>query len=147
MISFKKLYYWLLIDSIIVILCGAFICFFNSTSIFIFNDLINHYFWPDGIIPNVGTEKFMYFNYNLLGLLMIIWGMFILFILRNSFLKKEKWAWQSIFYTFVMWFLIDEFFSLYHGVYFNALFNLIFLGVFIIPLLLSRGFFRKVMKE
>lgn len=139
--NFKRYYNWLLADAIMVILVGAFMCFFNSTSIFIFDRFINPYFWDNGHINDYGTKEFMHFAYNLSGVLMMVWGVFLLFILRNSFVKKEKWAWTAIFTSIAVWFPIDEFFSLYHGVYFNALFNLIFLATFLLPLLLSKKSF------
>ena len=136
--NFKRLTNWLIIDAYIVILVGAFICFFNSSSFFVFNTLINPSFWPNGVIPDAGTKAFMMFNYNLLGVMMMVWGVFILFILKNSFVKREKWAWNSIFFTLILWFPIDEFFSIYHRVYNNAIGNLFFLAIFLIPLLATK---------
>ena len=141
---FKKMYNWLFIDAIIVILVGCYISFFSSTPFFVFNNFINHYFWPNGLIPDNGSEKIIQFIYSLVGVVMIIWGILLIFILRNGFKVKAKWAWQSIFYSIIIWFPIDEFFSIYYGVYFNVFFNLVFLAIFIIPLVISRKYFFKL---
>lgn len=145
--NFKFLTSWLIADACFVTLTGAFICFFNSSSFFIFNPLINPAFWADGVIPDSGSKDFMEFSYNLLGVIMMVWGILLLFILKNSFSKKEKWAWNSIFVSLMVWFPVDEFFSLYHKVYYNAIGNLFFLAIFIIPLLLIKSSFKPIMKE
>ena len=139
--NFQKYYNWLLIDSIIVILVGVYVTYFNSTQSFIFNRCINPAFWPDGMISNNETIRFIRFIYCLFGAVMIIWGILLWFILRNGFNAKQKWAWQSIFVSIIIWFPVDESFSIYYGVTFNALFNLFFLFTFLLPLLLSRKHF------
>jgi len=135
--KFNFYYNWLLIDCYLVIFVGLFMAFMKSTPLFIFDKILNPYFWNDGIVNDAGTLVFQKFTYSLLGACMAVWGVLMLFILKNSFIKKERWARNSILFSLLVWFPIDEFFSFYYGVYFNAIFNIPFLLLILVPLVLT----------
>jgi len=134
--KFDFCYKWLLFDSFIIIAVGVYIAFLKNTPLFILFDApIDLVFWGNGII-DTGTVLFKGFIYSLLGVLMIVWGIQLFFIIKFALRKKEKWAWFCIFISVIVWFPIDETFSIYYGVYFNAIFNIPFLLLLLIPLIL-----------
>ena len=136
--KFDFYYKWLLFDCYMVIFVGLFIAFMKATPLFIFDKLMNPYFWEAGKSIDTGTLEFQKFTYSLLGACMSVWGILMLFIMKNSFIKRERWARNSLLFSLLVWFPIDEFFSIYYGVYFNAIFNIPFLLMLLIPLLLTR---------
>lgn len=132
---------WLIIDSVLLIFVGLYITFLKETRLFLFDDFINRYFWDEQEIPLEGSIRFLNFLYSLFGVVMIIWGIMMYFLVRHPFSKKEKWAWNVLMISILVWFPIDEFYSLFYGVYFNSIFNIPFLLMILIPLLLSRRAF------
>lgn len=75
------------------------------------------------------------------GAVMTSWGVLLFFILRYPFKHREKWAWNCITIALLTWFVVDESFSLYFEVYFNAIFNLGLLLATGLPLIFTRRFF------
>lgn len=132
---------WLLFDSVLTIATGLYIALLKDTPLFVFDEFLNTYFWTNTESITQGTQTFMNFCYSLMGVSMACWGVLMYFIVKHPFAKREKWAFQSIVTSIFLWFLIDESFSIYYGVYFNALFNLPFLMMFAIPLFLIRNEF------
>ncbi len=141
--KFDFCYRWLLIDSFIIVTVGIYIAFLKDTPLFIlFNAPIDPVFWKNGIIDNPAV-LFKGFIYSILGAVMIVWGIQFFFILKFAFARQQKWAWYCILVSLIVWFPIDEFFSIYYGVYFNAIFNILFLLLLLIPLLLTTGMTKK----
>lgn len=139
--KFNFYYKWLIYMSCIIIFLGLFIAFLKSTPLFIiFNGPIDPVFWGDKT-QDSGTIAFKNFVYSLLGATMAAWGIQLLFILKNAFVKKEKWAWLSVLTSVVTMFIIDEGFSIYYKVYFNALFNIVFYSLVLFPVFMTRSAF------
>lgn len=133
--KFKFQYNWLIINSILIIAIGLYIALLKSTSLFLFDDLLNHYFWDKNYDFPEGTIRFGNFLYSLMGAVMTVWGIIMYKLTKHAIKNKEKWAWDAILISILVWFPIDEFFSIYYKVYFNAIFNIIFLATLIIPLI------------
>jgi hypothetical protein len=72
------------------------------------------------------------------GAVMTGWGLTMLYVVNQPFRKREKWAWNSIFYPMLLWFLVDSSVSAYYGVAFNIIINMIFFLQMIAPLLFLR---------
>ncbi len=140
-INFWKKY--LLIISYVILVIGVYVAFFKTTILYKpFNLLIDPVFWPDGI-QNEGTILYKYFVYSLMGVCMMVWGIFLYQIIKNAYDSHKKWVWKTILITTVVWFLIDESFSIIYKVYYNAIFNVILFIAIIIPIIYTRKYFNE----
>jgi hypothetical protein len=132
---------WLVAVSVIVVVFGLFMAFFNRTPLFdLFNQGVNPAFWGSGA-PPVEVGLFQRWAYGVLGATMAGWGLTLLFLARQAFRRRERWAWNAILAGILLWFVVDESISLTSGVYFNAAFNLVFLVLVGLPLIFTRRHF------
>ena len=72
--------------------------------------------------------------YGVLGAVIIGWMVMLMSILMTAFRRGEREAWQTIVLSMVIWFVVDSGFSIYIGVIEHAIFNVIFMILFAIPL-------------
>ncbi len=130
---------WLKIVSILFAAFGIIIALFNQTNIFklVFNNQINPVFWINSELTTE-TLLFQRWIYGLLGATCVMVGILIFFIVKNSFARKEKWAWNCLFIGLVSWFIIDTPISMYYQVYFNVAFNIVLLLAILVPLVLAK---------
>ncbi len=140
--SFNFWQKWLVGVGLYHVLFGLLLAFFGQSR---FMDvMINQYydplFWPDNTISE-GTITYKNWSTSVLGAVVASWGSFISFIAYYPFKSRENWAWNCIATSVLLWFFIDTGYSLYYGVNINAVFNLITLALFLIPLLLTRKYF------
>ena len=143
----KKFLFWqktLMFSALYIIAVGLVIALFNHSEWFkiIFNINIDSSFWSDNnLSPNI--LEFQNWIYGVLGSTVVGWGIILLFIIHYPFKKKEKWAWNCIFISMSVWYILDTSISVYHEVYFNAIFNTLIFAIFICPLLLTKKYFDK----
>lgn len=129
---------WLKISMILITFAGVVLILINYLGlaafinkeldkIFFIEKLQNHEAgnWRDWVITISGT-------------VMTGWGLFMLYVVNFPFRKAEKWAWNSIFYPLLIWFLIDTSLSAYYGVGLNILINVVFFLQVTAPLLFFR---------
>jgi hypothetical protein len=143
MASFTFWQRWLFFVGIIISVFGALMSLLSGTLIFeLFNQLINPVFWgADNIGEN--AKGFQQFVYGVLGATMTGWGIFMTFIAHFSFSKKEKWAWNCILVGTLAWFILDTSLSVYHKVYINAISNIAFLIMVMLPIIFTKKSFIK----
>ena len=132
----KSLINWLVIDSILIMVVGLYMAFLKDSPLFVFKPLVDPYFWPDGIVSDLGTATFRSFIYSLCGVVMLVWGIIMFYVVKNAVAKLEAWAVNALIVSTCVWFPIDEFFSVQCGVWVNAIFNIPFFLILIIPLVL-----------
>ncbi len=136
-----KIDFWrkyLICIGISLIFMGVYITILNTTSLFsLFGNLIDPVFWPDGITSD-GTQQFKGFIYTFSGVYVLLWGINFLFISKYALVQGNKWAWNSLALSTAIWFVIMEPFSIYYKVYYNAIGDVIFLILILIPLLKIR---------
>jgi hypothetical protein len=129
---------WLFTVSLLVVGLGVFMAFFNRTAMFTpIDEEVNAVFWGPKLLPPA-SEKFESWLYGVWGAITIGWGILLAFISHYAYKQREKWAWNCLATGLGCWYLIDTGFSLYHQVFFNALFNTILLALFSLPLLATR---------
>ena len=79
-----------------------------------------------------------------LGAVMFGWGVALLLVLLGSFRRGSREGWTIIAVSLAAWFIPDTTISLLSGFWQNAVFNLVFLVFFAIPLVATRRtFFQK----
>ncbi|MEO6063657.1 MAG: hypothetical protein ABIQ99_17130 [Thermoflexales bacterium] len=129
---------WMLAESISLIVLGLFVAFGNQTALFdaILGQSIAAAFWQ-GQAP-VGSANFQAFIYGVLGMSVVGWGVTLVGIARNAFLRRERWAWVGIALAITAWFVPDTAISVYHGVWVNVILNCAIAAGFYLPLLGTR---------
>jgi hypothetical protein len=122
---------------------GLFIAVFNSTWVFdlVFDRQIDPVFWTDGIKAD-GSRSFKAWIYGVLGATDAGWGVFIVFLARFPFRRRERWSWNCICAGFTLWYVVDTALSVSHGVLFNAFFNTLLAVLVMLPLFATRRQFR-----
>ena len=137
---------WLKITMLIIILAGILLIFFgNSSYAEILNKQINRVFYS-GKLPEESILLMKGWLIAVSGAVMAGWGSTMLYIVYHPFKKGEKWAWRSIFYPLLIWFLLDSSVSLYYGAIFNVIINCILFFQLIAPLLFLRNLFFSIPK-
>ena len=133
---------WLLLVGWLLVVFGLLLAFLNQTQLFdvAFNRQINSVFWTDEI-PAASIELFQAWIYGVLGATLSGWGIFIVFLVRYPFRKRERWARNCIIAGITLWYITDTSISLFFGVTFNAIFNTVLAALFYAPLVATRGEF------
>lgn len=146
MVSFNFWQKWLLAVCSIIVVFGLVIALLSWSPLFVvFNSLVNDVFWsgagPEGLTQNSGpdqsTQQFILWAYGMLGATMAGWGLTLVFVVNNSFRKKEKWSRDAIAAGVILWFIVDTFMSVYTGAYFNVGVNVLVLALAGLPLLMT----------
>ncbi len=139
---------WLKITMFIVIAAGVFLVILGNTAYAeILNKQINRVFYS-GRLPEQSVLLMKGWLVGISGAIMSAWGSSMLYIVYHPFRKGEKWAWRSIFYPILIWYILDSSVSLYYGATFNVIINTIMFLQIIAPLLFLRNlFFQKVKAE
>ncbi|MGD2035431.1 MAG: hypothetical protein PVF73_10270 [Bacteroidales bacterium] len=136
---------WLKITMIIIIAAGVFFVILGNTDYAkILNSQINRIFYS-GNIPEESVLLMRGWLIGIMGAVMAGWGSSMLYIVYHPFRRREKWAWRSIFYPVLIWFLLDSTVSACYDATFNVVINtVLFLQVLAPLLFLRKLFLRKV---
>jgi len=96
-------------------------------------------------ISSFGAEAVKYIGlaHAVLGGAMLGWGLSLLIIVRRLFARGSRLAWQLIGFSVTVWFVADTTYSLTSGYWSNAMLNLVFVGLFAVPLLASYRVFNE----
>jgi hypothetical protein len=85
------------------------------------------------VLSNTAVS-YILFTYRVLGAVMVGWMISLLFILAGSFRRGQREGWVAMTGSIAVWFLLDSGVSISVGYWQNAVFNVIFFVLFIIPL-------------
>jgi hypothetical protein len=69
-----------------------------------------------------------------LGAVMFGWGVALLLVVRGSFARGSRLGWRIVGASVVAWCVPDTGFSLWSGFWQNAILNLVFVVLFLVPL-------------
>ena len=135
---------WLSLMGWLLVVFGLILGFFNQTQLFyfVFNRHVSSVLWPNGISPN-NIVPFQAWIYGVLGFTVSGWGVFVLFLARHPFKKRERWARDCLFVGITLWYTTDTALSLHYGVNFNAVFNTALAVLFYLPLGITWNDFKK----
>jgi hypothetical protein len=135
---------WLFVVSIFMLVFGLGLALFYGTPLFGWlRDGVNVAFWPDLAQINPAVLAFQNWTVGLMGIVMACWGLTVAFITCYPFRRREYWSWLCLACGVGLWFVMDEGLTLYYQVYFNAVFNLGFLLMLVLPLAFTRRYFSK----
>lgn len=139
----KFWYSWLKITMILVIIAGIALAFLSRTSLFEFiNQNINHIFFADQL-PDIATQKLQGWLLGIMGAILAAWGITVLYLTCYAMKKKEFWSWKCIFFSLIVWFIIDTSVSIYYQAILNIFINCIFFFQIAAPLLFLRNSFKQ----
>jgi len=135
---------WLFIVSILLLVFGLALAFFNQSPFFdfLFNHQVNPVFWKSMPL-NENTSAFQHWAYGVLGATVAGWGVFLAFITHYPFRRKEAWAWNCLVLGVSLWYVVDTSLSYLSHVIFNMAFNTVLVLLLVPPLAFTRTFFFK----
>jgi hypothetical protein len=109
----------------------------NSTIVFaFFNAQINPVFWGATPVP-APAQAFHAWVYGAWGATVMGWGVTMFFIAYYPFKQPERWAWNAVIVSVLLWYLLDTGISWVFGVLINVLLNTTILILVIIPLIFT----------
>ncbi len=130
---------WLKVTMIMVIVAGVFLAIFSGFANTQFLDAKINKVFLYGSNTGHQIESLKNWYTGLVGALMMGWGISMLYVVSHPLRKREQWAWRSIFYPVVVWYIIDSGISAYFGVIFNVVINTILFLQIMAPLLFLRN--------
>jgi hypothetical protein len=130
---------WLRMASLLVIAFGLALALLQgSSALNLLNAQIDPNFWS---APVEGvTLAFQRWIYGAWGATVAGWGVLVYFVVQHAW-QQERWIWNGLAASLLLWYLLDTWISLKYGVTFNAVLNTVFLLVLGTPLLFLRKHF------
>lgn len=137
----KEKWAWI---SVLMTVTGIYITYFNKTGLYEpFRKIFDPVFWQSGEISE-GTSNFKGFIYSFSGTFLMLWGINSFFIVKYAFKPENKWAWNSLLITTLVWFLTMVNYSFYYKFYVNAIGDIIYFVILMFPLLFTRRYFLSI---
>ncbi len=129
---------WLVVVGLIIAVFGTVMALVSGTPLFdLFNRQIDPAFWGTNTVSDAAKE-FQQWIYGVLGATIAGWGIFVTYVARYPFSKKEKWAWSCLVLGLLVWFVLDTSLSAFYKVYFNVVFNTALLILTMLPVVFTR---------
>ena len=129
---------WLLVVGIAITVFGILMAILSGTPLFdLFNRQIDPAFWGADAVGD-SAKRFQQWIYGVWGATVAGWGIFLTFLARYPFAKKERWAWNCAVLGLLVWFVLDTTLSLFYQVYFNVAFNAGLLVLAMAPMVFTR---------
>lgn len=129
---------WLVVVGIVITVFGILMAIFSGTPLFdLFNRQIDPAFWGAAAVGD-SAKRFQQWIYGGWGATVAGWGIFVTFIARYPFAKKERWAWNCMVLGLITWFVLDTTLSFFYQVYFNVAFNTGLLVLAMLPAVFTR---------
>lgn len=129
---------WLLGFSLLFTLLGLFIALAHRSHIFdgLFGDPITEVFNRSYPLEDpFSNERGFYLA--LMGTLMASMGVFMIYTSLFLFPKREKSFRNATLIAIILWFVLDQFWSSFYGVWFNVIFNTPFCLLWLLPFLFT----------
>ncbi len=136
--SFSFWQRWLFVVGIIIAGFGTLMALVSGTPLFdLFNRQIDPAFWGTNAVGNA-AKQFQQWIYGVWGATIAGWGIFVTYIARYPFNKKERWARNCLVLGLFIWFILDTWLSAFYKVYFNVVFNTILLVLAMVPIVFTQ---------
>lgn len=130
---------WLTYANVLTIGVGLLVAFWGNS---IFLDIHNQFTLETFFGGNAITEEVLLFKNWLFGIIggtIVGFHVLMIMISENAFKKKERWAYQALWYGLLSWFVIDSGISIYYRAIYNVvLINLVALILIGFPLVMTR---------
>ena len=132
---------WLLFTTYLVLIVGLIMMLIGFLPARPLQDPFLRGLW-EGRSLDAGTYSFYSWTFGVWGATIAGWGMSMVFLVKNAYRKREKWAWNAIFSAALIWFVFDTFFSLKFNIMLNVALNLFLFVLILLPLLMMRKEFK-----
>lgn len=129
---------WLTYANVFTVIVGLLIAFAGNSLVF---EIHNNYTWDIFFGGEFSPEVLQFKNwlFGVIGGTIVGFHVLMIMISENSFKRKEKWAYQAMWYGLLSWFVIDSSVSIYYQAIYNVvLINLFALVLIGIPLVATR---------
>lgn len=129
---------WLSWANVVALGMGLIVAFAgNSLILSPHNELTVDLFFG-GQAMNPQLLQFKNWLFGVIGGTMVGFHLLMIFLSEHAFKQQEKWAWQAMSLSTILWFVIDSGVSLYTGAWHNVvLINLVALFMIGLPLLMT----------
>jgi len=131
---------WLFAVGLVIIALGLAMSLLGGTHAL---DLVEPVFWGAQAQP-AQALAFRGWIYGVTGATMAGWGVFIAFVARQAFARRERWAWYCTAIGVLVWYIPDTTMSLRYGVAVNVVINSLLLAGVALPLIFSWRSFKEV---
>ncbi len=130
---------WLTYANVMTIGVGLLVAFFpNSLLLHIHNSATREVFFGGQDFAHE-TLHLKNWLFGIIGGTIVGFHVLMIMISENAFKKKEKWAYQALWYGLLSWFIIDSSISFYyHAIHNIVLINLVALVLIGLPLVMTR---------
>ncbi|HYO55042.1 hypothetical protein [Archangium sp.] len=126
--------WWLLVSLGMQALTGYLIAFTLHTGLWEWHQSrVGLALWGSGTYP-AEVRAYRMWIAAVLGSTMTAWAVALLWVVAVPFARRERWAWLCIATSVLVWAPVDTGLSLLHGVYVNALFNVLPIMMMAVPL-------------
>jgi len=98
----------------------------------------------DGAAWTSSTLSLKNWLFGIIGGTIVGFHVLMLFIIKNSFTKGERWSYWAIWAGLLSWFVIDSSITIYYGAYHNLyIINLVALVLIGLPLIMTYSYFKE----
>ena len=135
---------WLTYANLLTVFVGIAVAFAGNSILFeIHNEYTKEVFFEGAeFSPEVLTMKNWLFG--IIGGTIVGFHILMIMISENAFKRKELWAYKTLWFGLLTWFVIDSGISLYYGAIHNLLIiNIVALILIGLPLIMTRNVFKK----
>lgn len=132
--DFSKQWWWrmLVFSSVFYIVFGLVMVFLPDLTQWYFNSLI--FARPDSPFDAAATG-YIVFSFGIIGSVIFGWGIGLLMVVLVPLRRGERWAWWMLTGSVMSWFLLDSTYSVLMGYGANAVSNVAFVVLYVIPLI------------
>jgi len=136
---------WLTYANVLTIGVGLLVAFAGNSIFFEMHNTASAELFFNTVEFQPEVLKFKNWLFGIIGGTIVGFHVLMVFISEYAFKRKERWAYWAMWAAMISWFLIDSSISFYYGAVHNiVLINLIALLLIGLPLLITRGEFRKL---
>jgi len=140
--SFNFWQKWLTWANVVTLILGVLLAFAGNSFIFKPHNYYTQEIFFSGDAITGDMLQFKNWLFGIIGGTIAGFQLLIIFISENAFKNKEKWAYQAILYSLILWFVIDSSVSIYTGALYNVIIiNLVALFLIGLPLVMTRKVF------
>lgn len=134
---------WLLIANIMTVIVGLLAAFAGNSIFWEFYNTQTEQVFFDGQPLSEQTLLLKNWLFGIIGGTIVGFHLLMIAIIKNSFAKREKWAYNALWIGLLSWFCIDSSITTYYKAYHNLyLINLVALVLIALPLIMTRSYFK-----
>jgi hypothetical protein len=132
---------WLFILSIFLIGFGFAMIFLGAAPSSLISSQVTTAFWGDRM-PSVQASQFYAWAFGVWGSTLSGWGTTLAFLAHYPFRDQKPWAWTAVLVSLLVWYPVDTLLSWIYGVTFNVILNTVLFLLALVPVLMTRKFFK-----